>query len=458
MALLDFFGTTPDYLTGLLGDDLNRYRQDAQQQALQSAAMGLLQAGAPSRVPGGGALAIAQGLQMGQQAYKNALREGVQEKLQGLQINEFLRKTQEAQRMRQAFPQIFNVTQTPEQQTMFGQPAQVIRDEEGNLLPGAEIVPAQRQVGVDLNNLQALAAQSSNPLEALSTFAKLVPDLRKAGFIGGQQQDNPFSLFAKDETIPANIRAVAKQYEQSFAKGLIEPEKVDERIRQLGESANRAMTQQQTRQFQEEQAKFLNELKAQQLAMQREGLESSNQYKALTALIAQGQLDLRKQAEANKPEQFSYAQKKDIDLITELKDEARKAQANESIAQRATPLITQAYQGKLEAGIKGAAGLVGISTEAKIANDQLAQLSNQLAVNAPKFSGPTSDRDAARYDAAVGDLANPSKTPESKQAALKEIQALSKKAKAYANQAENYFADKKTLRGFEFKENPYDGL
>lgn len=458
MALLDFFGTTPDYLGGLLGDDLNRYRQDAQQQALQSAAFGLLQAGAPSRTPGGGALAIAQGLQMGQQAYKNALREGVQEKLQGLQINEFLRKTQEAQRMRQAFPQIFNVTQTPEQQTMFGQPAQVIRDEEGNLLPGAEVIPAQRQVGVDLNKLQALAAQSSNPLEALSTFAKLVPDLRKAGFVGGQQQDNPFTLFTTDETIPANIRAVAKQYERSFAQGMIEPEKVDERIRQLGESVGRAVTQEQTRQFQQQQATFMNNLRDQQLALQQAGLESSNQYKALTAMIAQGQLDLRKQAEASKPEQFSYAQKKDIDLITELKDEARKAQSNSTIAERAAPLITQAYQGKLEAGVKGAAGLIGISTEAKIANDQLAQLSNQLAVNAPKFSGPTSDRDAARYDAAVGDLANPSKTPESKQAALKEIQALSKKAKAYATQAENYFADKKTLRGFEFKENPYDGM
>lgn len=458
MALLDFFGTTPDYLSGLLGTDLDRYRQDAQQQALQATALGLLQAGAPSATPGGGALSIARGLQMGQQAYKQALREGVQEKLAGLQINEMLRKTQEAERMRTMFPQIFNVTQTPEQQTIFGQPSQVIRDEEGNLMPGAQVTPAQRQVSVDLNKLQALAAQSGNPLETLSTFAKLVPDLRKAGFVGGQQQENPFALFAQDETIPANIRAIAKQYEQSYARGMIEPEKVDERIRQLGEATGRATQQQQTREFQESQAKFMNDMRQQQLALQQAGLESSNQYKALTAMIAQGQLDLKRQAEANKPEQFSYAQKKDIDLITELKDESRKAATNASIAQRAAPLIEQAYTGKVEAGIKGLAGAVGISTEAKIANDQLAQLSNQLAVNAPKFSGPTSDRDAARYDAAVGDLANPSKTPESKQAALKEIQTLSKKAKSYATQAENYFAEKKTLRGFEFKENPYDGM
>ena len=88
------------------------------------------------------------------------------------------------------------------------------------------------------------------------------------------------------------------------------------------------------------------------------------------------------------------------------------------------------------------------------------RLSNQLAVNAPKFTGPTSDRDAARYDAAVGDLANPSKSIESKRAALKDIKELSEKAKAYADQAEQYYySNKKSLRGFQFREpNPYDGM
>jgi hypothetical protein len=449
MALLDFFGTTPDYLTGLLGDDLNRYRQDANQQALQAAALGLLQAGAPSATPGGGALAIARGLQMGQQAYKNALREGVGERLAGLQINEMLRKTQEAERMRTMFPQIFNVTQTPEQQTMFGQPAQVIRDEEGNLMPGAQVVPAQKQVNVDLNKLQALAAQSSNPLEALSTFAKLVPDLRKAGFVGaGQQQDNPFAIFTNDQTIPANIRAVANQYANSYRHGLIEPDKVDERVRQIGDALTRAATSKENADFRQQQL-----AQSLQIAQGSQAIALGNQQ--IQAQLAQ----LRQQAEANKPEQFSYSQKKEFDQVQEFKDEAKKASTNADIAKRAAPLLEQAYGGVVEAGIKGLAGAVGLSTQAKEANDQLARLSNQLAVNAPKFSGPTSDRDAARYDAAVGDLANPRKTIESKRQALKDIQDLSNKASRYANQAESYyFQNNKSLRGFKFNENPYEGM
>ena len=269
---------------------------------------------------------------MGQQAYKQALREGVQEKLAGLQINEMLRKTQEAERMRTMFPQIFNVTQTPEQQTIFGQPAQVIRDEEGNLMPGAQVTPSQRQVSVDLNKLQALAAQSGNPLETLSTFAKLVPDLRKAGFVGaGQQQDNPFAIFTNDETIPANIRAVANQYANSYKQGLIEPDKVDERVRQIGDALTRAATTKENADFRQQQL-----AQSLQIAQGNQAIALGNQQ--IQSLLAQ----IKAQAEANKPEQFSYTQKKDIDLITELKDESRKAATNASIAQRAAPLIEQA--------------------------------------------------------------------------------------------------------------------
>jgi hypothetical protein len=168
MALLDFFGTTPDYLGGLLGSDLNRYRQDAQQQALQAAALGLLQAGAPSRTPGGGALAIAQGLQMGQQAYKNALREGVQEKLMQGQIEDLMQKRREQQLVRQFLPNLMQ--QVPGQQMIFNQPSQVIRDEEGNLMPGAQITaPTQR---LNPQALQQLA------IAAPETFAKLAPGLK----------------------------------------------------------------------------------------------------------------------------------------------------------------------------------------------------------------------------------------------------------------------------------------
>lgn len=160
MALLDFFGSTPDYLGGLLGTDLDRYRQDAQQQALQAAAMGLLQAGAPSATPGGGALAIAKGLQMGQQAYKNALREGIQEKLMQGQIEEMMQKRREQQMVRQFLPNL--IQQVPGQE-VYGE------DIMGQRVGEGMTAPTQR---VNQQALQQLA------VAAPEAFAKLVPGLK----------------------------------------------------------------------------------------------------------------------------------------------------------------------------------------------------------------------------------------------------------------------------------------
>lgn len=244
MALLDF--GTPQYLTGLLGEDeLNRLKGQAQSDAMLNMATALLQAGAPSRVPGSGALAIAQGLQQGQQAYKNALQQGLQEKVMAMQVGEMARKQQEAQRMREMFPQIFNVSETPavSQQAWSGSPSEIGQYFQTGQIPTIT-TPGQRSISVDTNKLQALAAMSSNPLETYASLAKLVPDLRKAGFIGGATQgENPFAIFSTDETLPKSIRNVAKQYESSYEKGMIDPEKVDERIRQLGDAAQRAATQ-----------------------------------------------------------------------------------------------------------------------------------------------------------------------------------------------------------------------
>jgi len=464
MALLDIFGTTPSYYGGLLGEDeLNRVRQQAQQQALQNTALALLQAGAPSRTPGNEALAIAQGLQGGQQAYRQTMQEGLQGKMQEMQIQDFMLKQREAQaqkvrqqQMREMFPQIFTQTVTPEQQTIFGQQAQVVRDEEGNLMPGAQITPAQRQISVDPNKLQALAMLSNDPLAAYSQIAKLVPDLRKAGFIGGMQQENPFTIFSKDETIPAPLRAVAAQYERSYATGQIDQEAANKAVETIGQRVQSAQQFAQTQAGLDQQRTMLNDMKQQALNLQQQGLTASQEYKNMMGAIAQGQLELKRATEANKPETFSYAQKKEFDVVTRANEEARVAADSASIAARAIPLVSQAYTGRLESAFKNVIGAAGYSTEAKDANDALMRLQNQLAVKTPKFSGPTSNADAARYDKAVGDLANPSVSGTEKLRALKDIQELSEKAKNYATQQENYFyQNNKSLRGFNFEENPF---
>ena len=416
MALLDIFGTTPSYYGGLLGEDeLNRVRQQAQQQALQNTALALLQAGAPSRTPGNEALAIAQGLAGGQQAYKQSMQEGLQGKMQEMQIQDFMLKQREAQaqkvrqqQMREMFPQIFTQTVTPEQQTMYGEAARVVRDDEGNLMPGAQITPAQRQISVDPNKLQALAMLSNDPLAAYSQIAKLVPDLRKAGFIGGMQQENPFTIFSKDESIPAPLRAVAAQYERSYATGQIDQDTADKRLAELGQRVQSAQQFGQSQTGIAEQRAILNDMKQQQIALQKQGLEQSAEARALTASIALGNQQITRMlaeqkidAAKNKPLPASLQKSEDEDLQA---IDSYKATQKElySPIQALTPDPTT-KKPKLELGpVQNlryqAANLTGNSTEESRAYADLqSAVRNAVNLKVSAEKGVQTDKDVLRF-------------------------------------------------------------
>ena len=432
-GLLDIFGTSGADTMGLLGmssEDIGKKRDEAQAQALYALAGSLFKGGktAPS---------ILQGLQQGQQAYRGAMQAGMQEKLQNAQLQDMLRKRKQEEQMRTLAPQIFSTTTTPAEY-----------DES----MGAVTRPAQTTRTIDPNKLQALAMLSNDPIASLSQMAKLVPDLRKAGFLGaGSQEDNPFLQFTTDPTVPKHLQTLANQYAVSFKNGLIDPEKADQRYKELSDAIGRS---QQFQQSQDTIKAAQAQTQAFQTAMtelKEKGMQDSAQYKQLQAQNTAALLALRTASEANKPETFSYAQKKDFDALNKIKEDATKADSMATVALRAAPLLQQAYGGRIEAGVKGVAAAVGIGSEAKDANDRLTTLSQSLALNAPKFSGPTSDADAKRYDKAVGDLANPTVSLKSKEDSLKDIQYLSQKAKAYAEQSENYFYENnKSLRGFKF--------
>ena len=466
-GLLDIFGTGGADTMGLLGmsqSDIARNRDDAQAQALYALAGRLFQGGNTGQ-------SIAEGLQLGQRAYKGGMQDTLQGQLQNFQLQELLRKRKEDEakreqekQLRLLAPQIFSTTTTPEQVIFQGQPSQFpARDEEGNLMPDMGVRPAQTTRTIDPNKLQALAMLSADPIASLSQMAKLVPDLRKAGFLGaGGQEDNPFLQFTTDPTVPKHLQKLATQYATSFKNGLIDPDKADQRSKEITEAIGRS---QQFTQSQDTIKAAQAQTQAFQTAMlelKEKGQQDSAQYKQLQAQNTAALLALKTATEANKPEQFSYAQKKEFDVLNKAKAEANKSEDMASAAMRASPLLDQAYGTRFEAGVKGVGAAVGFGSDAKDANDKLKTIQQTLVLNAPKLGGSTSNADAERYDKAAGSLDNPSTSLEAKKAALKDIIYLSEKQKAYAEQAENYFYENnKSMRGFKFipppdpTKNPY---
>jgi len=166
-GLLDIFGTGGADTMGLLGmspEDIARNRNDAQAQALYALAGRLFQGGNTGQ-------SIAEGLQLGQKAYKGGMQETLQNQLQNVQLADMVRKRQLEQQAlaeQRRIQGILAQGTSPEQVTFQGQPSQFpARDDEGNLMPDMAVRPA----GFDLARI---APQLMGSAEGRKTLAELV--------------------------------------------------------------------------------------------------------------------------------------------------------------------------------------------------------------------------------------------------------------------------------------------
>jgi hypothetical protein len=316
-GLLDIFGTGGSSTMGLLGmspEDISRNRDDAQAQALYALA-GRLFAG------GNTGQSIAEGLQAGQKAYRGGMQDVMQTQLQNFQLQELLRKRKEDETRREQekqvrllAPQIFTTTTTPEQVTYDGVPSQYpARDDQGYPIPNMAVRPAQTTRTIDPNKLQALAMMSPDPITSLASMAKLVPDLRKAGFIGaGQQEDNPFAVYLADPNLPPSLKPIVQQYSKTWQN--LDPAIVDTRVAQIGQMLQKDSDFKQVQARIEAQDRQLN-------AYKEQGLAQSAEAKQLTASIALGNQAIARMlaeqkidAAKNKPLPATLQKSEDEDL------------------------------------------------------------------------------------------------------------------------------------------------
>lgn len=193
-SLLDMFGTGGTQTLGLLGGDIESARNDAQAQALYALAGSLLSGG-----PTG--LSIARGLQQGQQAYRQAMRGSLEEQLQGLQMQEFLRKRKQEEDALLRQQMIDAAVARAYQPGVAAQPAQMV-EEEGRYLGETPAVAAQ----APRLDIQGIAPALMASREGRATLADLMkaqeamqPKLQtlKPGEQIGFVQDGKFTSVAE---------------------------------------------------------------------------------------------------------------------------------------------------------------------------------------------------------------------------------------------------------------------
>jgi len=254
------FGQQPSYATALLGEEeARRLRQQAQQQGLLNVGLSLLAGSGPSAQPRGIGQLLAQGVQAGQQAYQGAYNRALQEQAvreqlaeRRLAMEERARVMREQQLAEQSLPQVL--------------PRPMVQTPEGEV-PGAPQLDLGTLLSLPLGVQQRL-------MPIVKGTAETIPQLRRAGLTGDQgRQENPFAIFTQDPTVPQNVRTIAEQYSRSFASGGIDPEKVDERVRQLGEMVQRSQQFETTQAGLAEQRRASNLLAQGQQQLQRMSIE-----------------------------------------------------------------------------------------------------------------------------------------------------------------------------------------
>jgi flagellar protein FlgJ len=156
--LARLFGNQPSFAPQLLGEDQARLlQQQAQQSGLLNVGLALLAGAGPSPQRRGVGELLAQGVMAGQQAYAGAYDKAVRDRMMQEQLAERQQARAEQKAAQALLPQILRPgAQTP---TFYGQPTQMpLRDDEGNIMPGADVSVGQPQI--DMNTLQRLLTQA----------------------------------------------------------------------------------------------------------------------------------------------------------------------------------------------------------------------------------------------------------------------------------------------------------
>ncbi len=179
-GLLDIFGTSGAESLGLLGmtpADIQSARDDAQAQALYGLAGRLFQGGNTGA-------SIAEGLQQGQKLYRSAMKDQLQEQLTMTQLQEAQRKKKEEALAKALFMRGYQPAQAAVEAVpgqFYGQETALpLRDDEGNLMPGATLPVEGRAAQAASFNLGSIAPQLIALGETGQAKLKTALDLQKA--------------------------------------------------------------------------------------------------------------------------------------------------------------------------------------------------------------------------------------------------------------------------------------
>ena len=289
----------PEYYTGLLGEEATQKLQNkALTTGLINAALGYI--AQPKNQRYGSALPyLGRALAGGYQAGQETIKSGLQDYMTQQQVADMKRKQQQLKQRQELAQGLY--TTIPAQTRMVEEPGMNVPApaQQGAVAPSfatqyqpgtttQQIVSPERKV-INPENLTRFAALSDDPLAALSTTAKLIPELRRAGMIpGAENVTNPFEVYVTGAQSP-NAKNLAAKYAQDYKSGIIDDEKANTLLNNIANIEDKYAGRQENKAFREQMLE-------QNAGMKAQALELAKSSQALQRMTIEDRLYDRKLA------------------------------------------------------------------------------------------------------------------------------------------------------------------
>ncbi len=183
---------------------------------------------------------------------------------------------------------------------------------------------------------------------AISEQAKVLPALRQLG-AAGTPEVNPFDLFVNDPNIPAPLKATARQYQSSFARGIYDTEQADKLVERLATATQKATEFQQTQDRLKQNQEMLDSYRQQGLANSQASLVLQSQQARLNADLKLQQIEAKAEIEKNKPLR--------PDLAKDEEEDYKIASAARKLAIEANNYVNSIKSGSIKFGLKDRASI-----------------------------------------------------------------------------------------------------
>jgi hypothetical protein len=301
-------------------------------------------------------------------------------------------------------------------------------------IPGADGQPGRTVYKFNPQAVMNMAKISANPVEMISKYSKMIPDLRKSGMIEGLSDNgSPFDAIAA--MAPANMPAVKAQAERlakQYKEGRLDEDKANTLSQQMLTMMTSSMDRQSAQDLQKSIIGLNVGMRQQSLALQREGLE-----------LRKDERDRKRELDSNKlTDEQKIAYNKIVAPAIKQGEQALAAM-NEVDSIRTT--VASSPSGMLEGFFASTIGSA-VGSDKNTAQRALDSWSKRMITQIPRLPGSASNLDAANLEKSLGKLSDLRLTNEQRNTLLDEIYGAFERLNNRAFEIQNYWdANKKVM-------------